>query len=140
MEMASEEKARRSGVEFHIASDDYFGTLATVLDLLRQDMSKSGRKEKHKTLLGMLVGELLYLQDRYKIIKMEKGREKTPCLAFIPGVPPAVPFPCYRTVLACPKLEDNYLLSCRTVSLQTTSAPTADEPDSRSASWPSFWA
>jgi len=78
MEMPREEKPPRSGLSFHIEADDYFGTLATVLDLLRQEMSKRGRKEKHKTLLGTLVGELLYLQDRYKIIKLEKGRQKKP--------------------------------------------------------------
>jgi hypothetical protein len=32
----------RKGVEFHISVNDYFGTLATVLSLLAQDL-KAGR-------------------------------------------------------------------------------------------------
>ena len=59
----------KKSLEFHIASDDYFGTLATVLDLLRQ--SRSGReltKQDEKALIVMR-DDLVYLQAHYKIVK-----------------------------------------------------------------------
>jgi len=33
---------RQESVEFHIQQNDYFGTLATVLDLVRQDLDRNG--------------------------------------------------------------------------------------------------
>jgi hypothetical protein len=56
-------RRRIKSIESHIAHDDYFGTLATTLDLLRQDMAKSGGKRANRALLGRLRDDLLYLQD-----------------------------------------------------------------------------
>ena len=54
-----------SSLKFHITSDDYFGTLATVLNLLNQDVNlKSG----HKKTLEKIQEDLMYLQNHYKII------------------------------------------------------------------------
>lgn len=56
----------KKSVEFHIKSNDYFGTLATVLSLIKQT------PESNKTLiktLSSLIKDLLYLQKEYKIIK-----------------------------------------------------------------------
>jgi len=72
--MASGEATKRNSVEFHIESDDYFGTLATVLDLLRQDGRKNGYTEHHNELLEALTHELMYLQASYRIIR--KGKEE----------------------------------------------------------------
>lgn len=59
---------------FHLEQEDYFGTLATILNLLRQ--STTG---KHKTVssyrvinslvLEKVVDDLLYLQKNYQIVK-----------------------------------------------------------------------
>ncbi len=54
-------------IEFHIASHDYFGTLATILDLLRQDMKARGYSEKDAQLLERLTDELLYVQANHII-------------------------------------------------------------------------
>ena len=56
------------GLQFHIESDDYFGTLATVLSLLKQNLSK-GESLKELDLLDRKVEELMYLQNNYKIAK-----------------------------------------------------------------------
>ena len=56
------------GLKFHIESDDYFGTLATVLSLLKQSLSGKKTLENLK-LLDSKVEELMYLQNSYKIIK-----------------------------------------------------------------------
>ncbi len=53
-------KYRFSGVEFHVKSQDYFGTLATVLSL----NSQTGQPISQKT-----IDDLMFLQKNYKILK-----------------------------------------------------------------------
>jgi hypothetical protein len=57
-------KKRTKVIEFHIKMGDYFGTLATVLDLLRQRLVD---KEEEERILKNLTADLLYLQKRFKI-------------------------------------------------------------------------
>ncbi len=59
---------RKRNLEFHIKSDDYFGTLATVLDLLRQNLNPFKQKQEKNTLENK-VKELMYLQKNFKIVK-----------------------------------------------------------------------
>lgn len=61
------DKDDRSGIKFHITSDDYFGTLATILDLMKQEKIKIDKK--HSKLLEKLKDDLLFLQKHYKITK-----------------------------------------------------------------------
>ena len=56
---------RRQSLEFHIKTNDYFGTLATVLDLLRQDAELS---QIHKNILIRMIDDLMYLQAHYVVI------------------------------------------------------------------------
>jgi len=37
-----------AGLQFHIEENDYFGTLATVLDLVSQDLCKKGHLRNAK--------------------------------------------------------------------------------------------
>lgn len=58
-----------ASVKFHIQSDDYFGTIAAVLNLLKQQIKKDGRTDAavlNKTLKN-LETDLLFLQKNYKI-------------------------------------------------------------------------
>jgi hypothetical protein len=55
---------RRRGLEFHIHSDDYFGTLATALFLLQESMDGNA-----KDTLKRFVWDLMFLQGRYRIIE-----------------------------------------------------------------------
>ena len=55
-------------IEFNIRSGDYFGTLATVLDLLRQDAQR-GYTEKHDATLQRVRDELIYLQRGFCITR-----------------------------------------------------------------------
>ena len=59
-------KKRIKSLEFHVEQGDYFGTLATVLDLLRQGV---GKKQVEKKILRDLTMDLLYLQDHCDIVK-----------------------------------------------------------------------
>ena len=61
-----------TSLQFHIEKNDYFGTLATVLDLVRQDLRRKGHFRNAETLLR-LREDLIYLQDRYRIRKGEKN-------------------------------------------------------------------
>lgn len=55
-------------VKFHVRSDDYFGTIATVLSLLKQQIKKDGCRDAvlDKTLKN-LEKDLLFLQKNYEI-------------------------------------------------------------------------
>jgi hypothetical protein len=55
-------------LKFHIEANDYFGTVATVLDLVAHDLRKHSHSHKAGTLLR-LRDELLYLQRGYRIEK-----------------------------------------------------------------------
>lgn len=64
-------KKRIKALEFHIEHGDYFGTLATLLNLLQQGIVK---KEDEELILKNLTGDLVYLQDHFTIIKKEKAK------------------------------------------------------------------
>lgn len=63
----------KQSLEFHIKSDDYFGTLATVLSLMNQDIFEDN-KDKQAQILEEKIKELVYLQKNYKIIKKDGFR------------------------------------------------------------------
>jgi len=58
-------------LKFHIQKDDFFGTLATVLDLHRQIVEKNGNIIQSE-FLENVNENLLYLQKHYKITKKRK--------------------------------------------------------------------
>ncbi len=60
----------QTGLQFHIEENDYFGTLATVLDLVSQDLRKKGHLRNAETLLHQR-DRLMYLQSKYRIEKLE---------------------------------------------------------------------
>ena len=67
-------------LQFHIEENDYFGTLATVLDLVSQDLGKKGHRRNAETLLRQR-DRLLYLQQEYRIEKIEsRERESQPAI------------------------------------------------------------
>ena len=63
----------KESLEFHIESDDYFGTLATILDLVKQLAFEEGHN-KNKKVIEDKIAELLYMQDNYYIVKKSKSR------------------------------------------------------------------
>lgn len=67
-----------ASVKWHVASDDYFGTLATIISLLKQQIKKDGQTAALKTTLNNLEKDLMYLQTRYQINPKTKKRIKTP--------------------------------------------------------------
>lgn len=57
-------------LQFHIESDDYHATLATVLNLHEQDQANRITTEKDKQeQLRQVVKNLMHLQQHYKIVK-----------------------------------------------------------------------
>jgi hypothetical protein len=59
----------KKSIQFHIASNDYFGTLATTIDLLRQAVMKRGFIRSDARVLEQSRNELAYLQRHYSIRK-----------------------------------------------------------------------
>lgn len=67
----------RKNLKFQLKVDDYFGTLATILDLARQiTEQKISELEKinqaQSKLLNGLKEDLMHLQENYKIVKKRK--------------------------------------------------------------------
>jgi hypothetical protein len=58
----------QKSVNFHIKSDDYFGTLATIISLFEEN---TGKIKNHSKSLKNIVNDLIYLQKNYKIIKKD---------------------------------------------------------------------
>jgi len=58
-----------ASLKFHIQENDYFRTLATVLDLVSQDLRKKGHRRKAETLRRQR-DRLMYLQSSYRIEKI----------------------------------------------------------------------
>jgi hypothetical protein len=56
-------------LQFHIEAQDYFGTLATELDLVSQDLRKRGHRTNAETLVR-LRDSLMHLQQGYRIEKI----------------------------------------------------------------------
>ncbi len=60
-------------IHFHIRGDDYFGTLATRVDLARQDIGRRGYKREHDETLETWRDELVHLQENYTIVRKHRG-------------------------------------------------------------------
>ena len=63
------EGMKKASLQFHIQENDYFGTLATVLDLVSQDLRKKGHHNNAETLRRQR-DWLVYLQEEYRIEKV----------------------------------------------------------------------
>lgn len=59
----------KKSVEFHIKNNDYFGTLATVLSLIRQTIEDNRSDEVNIKILINLEKDLLLLQKSFIISK-----------------------------------------------------------------------
>ena len=69
--MCFDEGMNEEDLQFHIGAGDYFGTLATILDLMRQEIGKPRSRMRHSEMLRRKAEELVYLQLNFRIV----GRE-----------------------------------------------------------------
>ncbi|MFA5155098.1 MAG: hypothetical protein WC453_01560 [Patescibacteria group bacterium] len=68
-----------AGVKFHIQNDDYFGTIATILHLIKHNIKKDGLTNAavlKKTLYNM-ESDLLFLQKNYRITPRLHSKPRT---------------------------------------------------------------
>jgi len=65
---------------FHVEQDDYFGTIATILSLIRQQIEKSPIKysSDFQTTLNNLEKDLVWLQKNYQITPRIKKKNRSP--------------------------------------------------------------
>jgi len=56
-------------LEFHIKGQDFFGTLATILSLNRQNLEASINKKQIVKALEHAEAQLVYLQNNYNIVR-----------------------------------------------------------------------
>lgn len=70
----------RDGTTLHVCQDDYFGTIATILNLWRQQAEKSPETlnpDFYKT-LAEIEKDLVWLQNNYQIKPRIKKRKRMP--------------------------------------------------------------
>lgn len=67
-------------VKWHVKNDDYFGTIATVISLIRQNLKENNRYDAAvlEKLLTNLETDLVILQNNYQIKARTKNKNKTP--------------------------------------------------------------
>lgn len=58
----------KTSLQSHIDNDDYFGTIATILSLIRESIENIPKKDI-VAVLDNLEKDLMILQKKYKIIK-----------------------------------------------------------------------
>ena len=51
----------------HVRADDYFGTLASILYLLRQEYKNQEFIDKYGEIMDEIIEELIYLQENFTI-------------------------------------------------------------------------
>jgi hypothetical protein len=56
----------KASLQFHIEANDFFGTAATILDLVSQDLRKRGHRSNAET-LRRLRDDMVYLQQSHRI-------------------------------------------------------------------------
>ncbi len=64
-----------ASVSFHVASGDYFSTLATILGFLKESADEQTEESRNfqKKLISELQDDLLFLQRHYDIISKYKS-------------------------------------------------------------------
>jgi len=69
-----------SSVKWHVKNDDYFGTIATVISLIRQSFKNNNRYDAAvlDKLLNNLEADLNILQKNYQINARAKNKNSTP--------------------------------------------------------------
>ncbi len=69
-----------ASVKFHVKNDDYFGTIATILSLIEQQIKKNDCKNivVLKKTLKTLGEDLMFLQKNYQINPKNKNKNKKP--------------------------------------------------------------
>lgn len=67
-------------VKYHLSQDDYFGTIATILSLIRQqaENEKSKLPQEFFKTLNNLEKDLVFLQKNYQISPRIKKRKSIP--------------------------------------------------------------
>ncbi|MFA6417080.1 MAG: hypothetical protein WCW61_02705 [Patescibacteria group bacterium] len=59
-------------IKFHIESKDYFGTIATILSLVKQNINKKELEKTNINILKNLEKDLIFLQKEFQIVKKNK--------------------------------------------------------------------
>lgn len=64
----------KDSVRFHVSQDDYFGTIATIISLIKQ----KNKNKDFESALNNLEKDLTWLQKNYQITPKIKKKNKTP--------------------------------------------------------------
>lgn len=69
-----------TSTKFHVKNDDYFGTIAAVLSLMKQQIIKNNHPQAavFNTILKNIEEDLLYLQKNYQIKARKRNKTIIP--------------------------------------------------------------
>ncbi len=69
-----------ASTRFHVEQDDYFGTIATIISLLKQTLKENPAKQLPDFIatLNNLERDLVWLQNNYQISPRIKKKNKIP--------------------------------------------------------------
>lgn len=69
-----------ASVKFHVKNNDYFGTIASILSLIKQELKKDGCADAavFEKIFKNLEDDLLFLQKNYHINPNRKNKKSTP--------------------------------------------------------------
>lgn len=69
-----------ASTKFHVKNDDYFGTIASILSLIKQQIKKDGHPQADVfiTILKNIEEDLIYLQKNYQIKARKKNKNMIP--------------------------------------------------------------
>jgi len=69
-----------ASTKFHVKNDDYFGTIATILNLLEQEIKKNDCQNSavFKETLNNIEKDLLFLQENYQINPKIRNKKVIP--------------------------------------------------------------
>lgn len=69
-----------AGVKFHVKNNDYFGTIATIIGLIKQQIKNDAdpRGAVFQKIFSNLEADLMYLQKKYQINPKTKNKNNKP--------------------------------------------------------------
>ena len=67
---------RKKQLEFNIQNNELHAQMATILNLIREDISIKGWQKRHDKTLKGIISDLMYVHDHCKVLFRSKKRGK----------------------------------------------------------------
>jgi len=68
---------RKKQLEFNIQNNELHAQVATILNLVREDISLKGWNKKHDKILNGIIRDLMYIHDHCSVLFRSKKMKRT---------------------------------------------------------------